>query len=158
MTFPETESAVRVVEETESREAYMDDLLMADESREAVEAYLHTGTLFRLDVDGDTAGVLLLVPSAEESMEIVNMALRPAYRGKGFGRETLEQAAAYCSRLGISRLIVGTANSSIGNLAFYQRAGFRMYDIRRAYFDHYPEPFYENGIRGRDMVMMERFL
>ncbi|NJP39089.1 GNAT family N-acetyltransferase [Bacillus luteus] len=158
MTFLETKSVVRVVEETGSREAYIDDLMMADESREAVEAYLHKGKLFRIEADGNVAGVLLLVSAAEESMEIVNMALRPAYRGKGLGREAVEQVAAYCSSIGISRLIVGTANSSIGNLAFYQRTGFRMYDILQAYFDHYPEPFYENGIRGRDMVMLERFL
>ncbi|MFC4735943.1 GNAT family N-acetyltransferase [Bacillus daqingensis] len=158
MSFPETKPVIKVAEETGKREPWIDDLLMADESREEVEAYMHSGTLYRMEADGETAGVLLLVPAENKAQEIRNMAVRPVWRGKGVGREALEQIAVLCRSSGVSRLLVGTANSSIGNLAFYQRAGFRLLEIRRGYFERYPEPFYEHGIQGRDMVMLERQL
>lgn len=55
-------------------------------------------------------------------------------------------------------MLVGTANSSIGNLAFYQKCGFRLCGIRRDFFLSYPQPIWENGIRALDMVMFERDL
>jgi hypothetical protein len=53
---------------------------------------------------------------------------------------------------------VGTANSSIGNLAFYQRVGFRMDHVRKDYFSYYREPRYENGIQIRDLLVFRREL
>ena len=50
---------------------------------------------------------------------------------------------------------VGTGNSSLDALAFYQRAGFRIVGVIPDFFvDNYPEPIVENGIRCIDMVRL----
>lgn len=87
-----------------------------------------------------------------------NIALDGASRGKGIGRALIEDGIFRYTALGFRRMVVGTANSSIGNLAFYQKCGFRMSHIRRDFFLSYPEPIWENGIRAIDMVMFERGL
>lgn len=55
-------------------------------------------------------------------------------------------------------MIVGTANSSIGNLAFYQKVGFRITEVKKDFFSKYPEPIFENGIQALDMIMFEKNL
>ena len=55
-------------------------------------------------------------------------------------------------------MIVGTANSSIDNIAFYQKLGFRMAEIKRDFFKAYPTPIFENGIRALDMIVFEKEL
>lgn len=59
---------------------------------------------------------------------------------------------------GVHRVVVGTANSSIGALAFYQKVGFRLSRIERDYFTAergYPDGLEEHGIPMRDMVWLE---
>jgi ribosomal protein S18 acetylase RimI-like enzyme len=52
-------------------------------------------------------------------------------------------------------LEVGTGNSSIGQLALYQKCGFRITGIDYNYFiRHYDEPIFENGIPCRDMIRL----
>ena len=55
-------------------------------------------------------------------------------------------------------MIVGTANSSIDNIAFYQKLGFRMAEIKRDFFKAYPTPIFENGIIALDMIVFEKEL
>jgi hypothetical protein len=52
-------------------------------------------------------------------------------------------------------LTVGTSDCSLGTIAFYRKAGFRFAGVRQGYFDTYPVPVVENGIRARDMVMFQ---
>ena len=57
--------------------------------------------------------------------------------------------------------IVGTSSSGIGQLAYYQKAGFRLQVIERDFFNAergYPEGIEENGIPLRDMVWMDQEL
>jgi RimJ/RimL family protein N-acetyltransferase len=56
-------------------------------------------------------------------------------------------------RRGKRAVEVGTANASIGNLAFYQKCGFRFDHVRRDYFSYYREPRVEHGIEVRDLVV-----
>jgi ribosomal protein S18 acetylase RimI-like enzyme len=59
---------------------------------------------------------------------------------------------------GCRQVIVGTANAAIGQLAYYQKAGFRLLRIDRDFFapaKGYPELMVDNGIRLRDMVWMD---
>jgi hypothetical protein len=51
-------------------------------------------------------------------------------------------------------LWVGTGNSSLSQLALYQKCGFRIREIESGFFESYPEPIVENGIRCIDMVRL----
>lgn len=51
------------------------------------------------------------------------------------------------------RLVVGTANSTLDNIAFYQRCGFRMYAVKRDYFAYIQPAIVEDGIVMRDNIV-----
>lgn len=58
--------------------------------------------------------------------------------------------------MGFETVEIGTGNSSIDQLAFYQKCGFRIAAIDPDFFiRHYPEPIFENGIQCRDMIRLE---
>jgi hypothetical protein len=51
-------------------------------------------------------------------------------------------------------VVVGTANSSLDNIRFYQKCGFRMDSIRKDFFSYFGRPVYEDGILIQDMLML----
>jgi ribosomal protein S18 acetylase RimI-like enzyme len=139
----------------ESRKEYLPLLMIADESEDAVNKYISEGDLYSIKRNGDLAGVILFTPVNDLTVELKNFALLSDFRGKGLGKALINHALSLYKNRGLKRIIVGTANSSIDNIAFYQKAGFRMYEIKRDFFLDYPEPIYENGIRALDMVMFD---
>lgn len=57
------------------------------------------------------------------------------------------------------KVTLGTGNSSINQLAFYQKLGFRITRIRKNYFvDHYSEAIFENDIQCVDLIILEKVL
>ncbi|MEX6343726.1 GNAT family N-acetyltransferase [Staphylococcus ureilyticus] len=59
----------------------------------------------------------------------------------------------YAKKNGYKNIEVGTGNSSIGQIIFYQKMGFRMRNIDVGFYDrNYNEKIYENGILCRDMI------
>ncbi len=154
--FVRYRTAVKKVEGV--REDYLPQLLLADESEEVVRKYLHDGELYEIKCGEQLAGVALLVEQSDMTVEIKNIAIVPKYQGNGLGKETLRQLTTICQSQGYKVMIVGTANSSIDNIAFYQKVGFRMEAIEKDFFSHYPEPIYENGIRALDMIFFSKTL
>jgi len=85
--------------------------------------------------------------------EIIYLAIAPEWQGKGYGKATIMGIASEAKRRQVSRLLVGTGNSSLENLAFYQKSGFRMDHVRRDYYNYIQPPISENGIPLRDMLV-----
>ncbi|MFD2132129.1 GNAT family N-acetyltransferase [Pseudogracilibacillus auburnensis] len=141
---------------TENRSAYLNLLLLADESEEIINEYIHEGEMFAIEYENKIVGVALFTFPIELVVELKNIAIDPNYRGKGIGKLILSDACTIYQNRGYSKMIVGTANSSIENIAFYQKAGFRMSEIKKDFFKKYPKPIYENGIQALDMIMFEK--
>ncbi|PSL40462.1 acetyltransferase (GNAT) family protein [Planomicrobium soli] len=134
----------------------MDLLLEADPLEELVRAYAAFGYCYIAEDKGERLGTYVLVPLNKTTIEIKNIALATSARGKGYGKELLKHALAEAQRLCYETVEIGTGNSSINQLAFYQKLGFRMVSIDRDFFvRHYPEPIFENGIQCRDMIRLE---
>lgn len=89
----------------------------------------------------------------DEPAEIVELAIAEAWQGHGLGRRFIDWLIAEARRRRTRALEVGTRNASLGNIAFYQRCGFRMDHVRRDYFSYYPAPVYEHGIEVRDLLV-----
>ncbi|MGG3662271.1 GNAT family N-acetyltransferase [Bacillus gobiensis] len=138
------------------REKYLDYLLLADEDEQIVKQYINEGDMYSISMDGQLVGIILFVYHQQRVVELKNLALAPEWRGRGIGKAVLQKA--FDIYKGMEKMIVGTANSSIENIAFYQKAGFRMTEIRRGFFEKYAKPIFENGIQALDMVMFERDL
>lgn len=143
-----------------NRDAYLPLLMLADPLENMVRRYLSEGELFSwLNEDEETVGVIHVTPIQEEMAEINNIAVRDLYQGQGHGKRLMEEILKVLKERGYREVTVRTGNSSIGNLAFYQKLGFRMVDIDQDYFvREYPEPIVENGIRCRDRITFVRHL
>ncbi len=130
-------------------------LLDTDPSRKLVESYIHQSAVMGL-VEGDAAiAVVVLLERDLQVVEVMNLAVAPSYQGKKLGKLLLAEAIERSRQQGMKRMVVGTGNAGIAQLAFYQKMGFRLESIDRDYFvRQYPEPIYENGIWCRDRVLL----
>jgi GNAT superfamily N-acetyltransferase len=144
-------------------EAVVPLLLLAEPSERALRwsiAHL-SDAVYRLDVgDGPHAGPAGAVTMRWEGepCEIVELAIAGERHGRGLGRRFLDWIAGEARRRGKRAIEVGTANASLGNLAFYQRCGYRMHHVRRDYFGYYRTPRVEHGIEVRDLLVFRREL
>lgn len=137
----------------------MELLLLADPSESMVEAYIDKGECFVAEDDDQVAGVYVLISKSFETAEIINLAVAEERQGKGIGRSLLMDAIQTAKRKGYKTIEIGTGNSSIGQLALYQKCGFRITGVDRDFFvRHYEEKIYENGIRCMDMVRLSQDL
>lgn len=149
------------------RDRYLPLLLLADEAELQVRSYYQTGDLFALRPAGagpeaEAIGMVLAVPHGEAgAVELKAVAIAEGRQNQGWGQRMLALVLAELRGRGVSHVVVGTGNSGIGQLAFYQKAGFRLSHIERDFFTPacgYPPDLEENGIPLRDMVWMEQEL
>lgn len=129
-------------------------LLLAEPSKSALRWSLDnlSDTVYRVEDAGQVVGAATM-RWGSEPCEIVELAVAEHRQGQGLGREIIESLLAEARRRGKHKMVVGTGNSSIGNIAFYQKCGFRMDHVRRDYFWYHRKPEIENGIRLRDMLV-----
>lgn len=131
----------------------------ADPSRAQIEKYLISGKCYTAKLGNEMIGVIVLKEITPASIEIKNIAIDKACRGKGFGRQLLKFAVQLSRQSGYEKLIIGTGNSSIGQLALYQKEGFEICEFRRNYFvNNYEEPIFENGIQCKHLIMLVKRL
>lgn len=133
----------------------MDLLLLADPSKEKVLTYVQSGSCYAAFHEEDVIGVYVLTPLSQHTVEIMNVAVKESWQGKGIGKQLIHHAIAEAKVSGFQAIEIGTGNSSIQQLALYQKCGFRIASIDHDFFlKHYDEPIYENGIQCMDMVRL----
>lgn len=149
----------------EIRELFLDEpppmhlLLLADPSRKLVEEYLGSGPCFVAMGDNRMIGVCVLLQKGPELIEIMNIAVDEQYQGRGIGRQLIEYAIGHAREQGYKMIEIGTGNSGIGQLALYQKCGFRITGVDRDFFTrNYSEAIYENGIQCQDMIRLSQSL
>lgn len=134
----------------------MDLLLLADPSETSIEKYIHKSKVFVAVEDALVVGVYVLMQTAPGKVEIMNVAVAETHQGEGIGKALVQHTIKSARLIGMESIEIGTGNSSIQQLALYQKCGFRLKEIIHDYFvDNYDEPIFENGIQCRDMVRLE---
>lgn len=146
------------IHEIDYGDAPMSILLLADPDERKISAYLDGSRAFVAAFSGGVVGVLVLKPSDAVEAEIMNIAVEPDYRRKGIGSALVRFAVDRVREMGLARLVVGTGNSSLGQLGFYQRLGFRICGFTPDYFSDYNPPIFEDGIRCIDKVYLRYLL
>ena len=136
------------------------DLLeLADPSMARIKEYLKTGKCFVAKAGNAVVGVMVLEMDVSEDTEILNIAVSPPEQGKGIGKLLLRYAEHYAKGQARTKLIIGTGNSSIGQLALYQKEGFEIIRIERDFFTkYYDTPIVENGIVCKHRIILEKTL
>jgi ribosomal protein S18 acetylase RimI-like enzyme len=126
----------------------MELLLLADPSEAIVQDYITRGECFVAELEERIIGVYVLLPTRSETVELVNVAVSEEHHGKGIGRKLVMDAVEAARSKGYKTIEIGTGNSSIAQLALYQKCGFRIVGVEQDFFfKHYPEAIFENGIQ-----------
>ena len=117
-----------VVIERISKEAIPKSLLLlADPSEQQVATYVQRGVTYVAKQEDNVIGVYVILETRPKTMEIMNIAVVEHLQGKGIGKKLLSHAIETAKGYGMSKLEVGTGNSSVSQLAFYQKCGFRIF-------------------------------
>lgn len=127
-------------------------------SIEGLRAYFWGRECYEAVEEGAVVGSCILDDESGSMAEIVNIDIDPKRRKKGIGIVLLRYAIKTAKGRGFKRILANVSNSSIGWLAFYQKAGFRIVSIERNYFSYFlkegDKPTIENGIERRDMFRL----
>jgi GNAT superfamily N-acetyltransferase len=131
----------------------------AEEDDERIRAAIGdpTCSTYTALVDDRPVGAAVVRWSTSEPSEILYLAVTAADRGKGYGRQIVAALQTELPEHG-RMLLVGTANSALDNIAFYQKCGFRMHAVKPDYFAYIQPPIRENGIPMRDMIVFSYHL
>jgi ribosomal protein S18 acetylase RimI-like enzyme len=136
---------------------HFDLLLLADETKVAIEKYIYTSDVYVVTKTTQLhpIAIFALATVNENQMEIKNIAVFQELQGKGIGSFLISEIKRIAREKNYKSIVVGTPDCSYRQISFYQRNGFFKYDIKKDFFiDNYSEPIIENGILLRDMVML----
>ena len=132
-----------------------DLLLLADETKEAIDKYIFKSDLYLAKIDNKTIGVFCLFEIDDKTVELKNIAVHQDYQSNGYGsvfidfiKQTLQNK--------FENLIVGTADTGSRQISFYEKNGFVKYAIRKDFFiENYKDPIFENGTQLKDMILLK---
>ena len=65
-----------------------------------------------------------------DDLTVVALGIIPEYQGVGVGRRLVASAEKEAKRLKKKRILVSTSNDNLPALAFYQRLGFQIYEVK----------------------------
>ena len=135
---------------------YLDILLIADPSEEAIEKYLNDSDVFVMFDDGEPVCAAAVLEISNDTCELKNIAA--SVLRKGYGSKMLGWLFDYYKGK-FAYMEVGTGNSSVGNIKFYERNGFSItHTIENFFIDNYDEPIFEDGVQCKHMVMLKKTL
>ena len=132
-----------------------DLLLSADGPRFEVQKYIDRGEMRLAEFEDNVLGVMVLMPTRCDVLEIMNLAVLRKSQRKGVGTALLKKAKQLASQRGAHFLEVGTGNTGVGQLMFYQRFGFRIVGVDQDFFvRRWKKAWKQDGIELRDMVRL----
>lgn len=129
-------------------------LLEADPDWNQVQQYLVHAQLYGIYVQETCIAQICIVSVTQQQIEIKNLSVSKQHRQRGLAKKLMQYAIQQAKTQGKQGVWIKTGNSSLDQLALYQKMGFRMQHIEKDVFLHYPEPIYENGIRCLDQVVL----
>ena len=133
----------------------MDLFLFADEQEEMVLRYLDRGRVFVLEDSGEIKAECLVTDEGSGVLEIKNIAVKPQYQGKYYGKAMIYFLIRKFSK-DYSVLQVGTGDSPL-TIPFYEKCGFVRHHVVKDFFiENYDHPIIEAGVQLRDMVYLRR--
>ncbi len=147
---------MEIKEVKENKKQYLSLLLLADEQEDMIDRYIERGSMYVLQ-DNGVKGECIVTDEGNGILEIKNIAIEPAYHGKGYGKALIDFIATrYKGRYSV--LQVGTGDSPL-TVPFYEKCGFtRSHSIKNFFTDHYDHPIYECDIQLTDMIYLQRNL
>ena len=132
-----------------------DLLLLADETEDAIHAYVHDCAVYVAIDAQQVVAVACVQALSVQQVELKNLAVAEAYQGQGVGSLMMSFLKRQYQN-SHSSMLVGTADVGVAQQRFYQRHGFVRVGIRERFFiEHYPQPIVEHGQQLVDMYVFE---
>ena len=132
-----------------------DLLLLADETKDAIDKYVYDSDVFLAKIDENIIGVFCLLKIDDKTIELKNIAVDEKFQSNGYGSVFIDFIKQEVKNK-YEDLIVGTADIGTRQINFYERNGFIKFDVKKNFFvDNYKEPIIENGIQLKDMVVLK---
>ena len=129
----------------------MDLLLLADETQEAICAYVHDSEVWVCRQQQAIVAVACVLVLDDSCVELKNLAVAEAMQGQSIGGVFIQQLKQHY-RTTHKQMLVGTADVGWSQQRFYQSHGFVRVSTRERFFiENYPEPIIENGQQLVDM-------
>lgn len=129
----------------------MDLLLLADETPEAIFAYVHDSEVWVCRQQQGIVAVACVLVLDDSCVELKNLAVAEGMQGQGIGGIFIQQLKQHY-RATHAQMLVGTADVGWSQQRFYQSHGFVHVGTRECFFiENYPEPIIENGQQLVDM-------
>jgi putative acetyltransferase len=131
---PDTPDAMALIEELQTHL----ESFYPPESRHgfSVDKLIAQGVaFFVLRVDGQAAGCGGILLVGREYGELKRMYVRPAFRGRGYGRLLIDGLAAHAQRHGITLLRLETGIHQQAAIRLYEQYGFRRIPPFGPYFE-----------------------
>ena len=85
--------------------------------------------LWIAEQDGQVAGSIFIIPAAEDPAGTAQLRMlytEPAFRGRGIGKQLVEEAVRFSRASGYKRIILWTQDSLVSARRIYQGAGFAL--------------------------------
>ncbi|PTT34210.1 GNAT family N-acetyltransferase [Chryseobacterium sp. HMWF028] len=134
-------------------------LLLADETKEAIDQYIFNSDIYLLHNGTENIAVMALYKKSNSELEIKNVAVIESYRSKGIGGILMDKAKEMAKENHYKTLTVGTSDTGFQQIRFYEKNGFIKNGILKDFFiENYPVPIYENGLQMRDMIVLVHHL
>lgn len=128
----------------------MDLLLLGDEQEQMVMGYLERGEMAALFDGEDAIAVSVVTKEGKDLWELKNIAVLPAFQGKGYGKKLVRFWQEKLREKGILQVGTGETPKTMG---FYETCGFQFsHRIADFFVHHYDHPIEEDGILLKDMV------
>lgn len=142
---------------TTNKRKFLDILLIGDEDEKMIGRYLDASDLFVLYDEDRPAAVCAVMKTAEDIIEIKNLATYPEYRRKGYASALIDFVCnEYKGRF--KTLLLGTGEN-IKTLCFYKKRGFvETFRVKNFFIDNYSHPIIEEGKLLTDMIYLQKSL
>lgn len=146
---------------SQTQDLPFDLLLLADETMKAIEKYIYDSDVY-VAVENENSqpiAVFALYKRSDKDIEIKNISVSEQRQNTGIGSFLIREIRRIAIAAKYENILVGTPDSSARQINFYEKNGFRKYDLRKDFFvQNYPAPIIENGVMLKDMVMLKTAL
>ena len=135
----------------ENKLDYASLLTESDPNINLVEDYLNKGRLFVYLHNNEPVSFIVVQTISHDTVEIKNLLTLEKYRGYGYAKKLIKHIEKIYQN--VPEIIVGTANSSMSNITFYTKLGYRYsHRIENFFIDYYAHEIYENGMQAVDLL------